>query len=40
MYLYDTNYLFSHLLFCGYDVWAYLLFRCVFIADFLTDFSF
>lgn len=40
MYLYDTNYLFSHLLFCGHDVWAYLLFRSVFIADFPSDFSF
>lgn len=24
MYLYDTNYLFSHLRFCGHDVWAFL----------------
>lgn len=40
MYLYDTNYLFSHLLFCGHDVWAYLIFWSVFFADFPTDFFF
>lgn len=40
MYLYDNNYLFSHLLFCGHDVWAYLIFRTVFIADYPTDISF
>lgn len=41
MYLYDTNYLFSHLLSCGHDdVWACLILHSVFIADFQTDFCF
>lgn len=40
MHLYDTNYVFSHLLFCGHDVWAYLLLRSAFIADFPTHFGF
>lgn len=41
MYLYDTNYLFPHLLSCGHDdVWACLILRSVFIADFQADFCF
>lgn len=41
MYLYDTNYLSPHLLFCGHDdVWAHPIFCSVFIADFPSDFCF